>query len=70
MCPFLGIKESEKEVIEAAGDLSEQRRKLLTMWTQKYGPRATYRHLCTILWEHSRIDLVEAICEMVKSQLQ
>ena len=65
--PYLGLKEYEKEEIEAAGDLSEQKRKLLTIWTQRYGPRATYQHLCTILWEQHRVDLVEAVCDIMKS---
>ena len=65
--PYFGLEEYEKEEIEVAGDLSEQKRKLLTVWTQRYGPRATYRHLCTILWEQHRVDLVEAVCEAVKS---
>ena len=46
--PYFGLKEYEMEEIEAAGDLNEQKRKLLTIWTQTYGPRATYRYLCTI----------------------
>ena len=64
---YFGLEEYEKEEIEAAGDLSEQKRKLLTMWTQKYGPKATYRHLCTILYKQYRLDLVEAVCEVMKS---
>ena len=63
--PYFGLEEYEKEEIEAARDLGEQKRKLLAMWTQKFGPRATYRHLCTILWEQHRIDLVEIVCEIM-----
>ena len=65
--PYFGLEEYKKEEIEAAGDLSEQKRKLLMMWSQKYGSRATYRHLCTILWEQHRVDLVEAVCDVMKS---
>ena len=67
LLPYFGLEEYEKEEIEEAGDLGEQKRKLLVMWTQKYGPRATYRHLCTILWEQQRMDLVEAVCEVIAS---
>ena len=65
--PYFGLEEYEKEEIEAAGDLREQKRTLLTTWTQKLGQRATYRHLCTILCKQHRADLVEAVCEVVKS---
>ena len=65
--PYFGLEDYQKEEIEAAGDLSEQKRKLLTIWTQKLGPRATYRHLCTILWRQGRVDLIEVVCEVVKS---
>ena len=65
--PYFGLEEYEKEEIEAARDLGEQKRKLLAMWTQKFGPRATYRHLCIILWEQYRIDLVETVCEIMAS---
>ena len=69
LCPFLGIEESEKEVIETASELNEQRRKLLNIWKQKNGRRATYRYLCTILWNQSRLDLIEAVCEVMKSNV-
>ena len=65
--PYFGLEDYQKEEIEAAGDISEQKRKLLTIWTQKLGPRATYRHLCTILWRQGRVDLIEVVCEVVKS---
>ena len=65
--PYFGLEEYEKEEIELAGLLPEQKRELLTRWTQKFGPKATYRYLCTILWEQHRVDLVEAVCEVVKS---
>ena len=65
--PYFGLEEYEKEEIEAAGDLGEQKRKLLIMWAQNYGPSATYRHLCTILWEQHRVELVEAVCGVIKS---
>ena len=67
LLPYFGLEEYEKEEIIAAGNLSEQKRKLLMMWSQKYGSRATYRHLCTILWEQHRVDLVEAVCDVIKS---
>ena len=65
--PYLGLKGYCREEIEAAGDLSEQKRKLLTIWTQKLGHQATYRHLCTILYQQRRMDLVALVCEVVKS---
>ena len=65
--PYFGLEDYQKEEIEAAGDLSEQKRKLLSMWTQKLGPRATYRLLCTILWGQHRADLVELVCEVIKT---
>ena len=65
--PYFGLEEYEKEEIEAAGDLSEQKRVLVTRWIQRYGPTATFRHLCTILCEQHRLDLVRAVCEVVKS---
>ena len=65
--PYFGLEEYEKEEIEAAGNLSEQKRVLVTRWIQRYGPTATFRHLCTILCEQHRLDLVRAVCEVVKS---
>ena len=67
LLPYLGLKNYQEEEIEAAGDLSKQKRKLLTIWTQKRWPRPTYRHLCTILWRQGRVDLIEVVCEVVKS---
>ena len=65
--PYFGLKGYRKEEIEAVGDLNEQKRRLLMIWTQTHGPRATYRHLCTILWKQHRVDLVEAVCKVVQS---
>ena len=65
--PYFGLEEYEKEEIEVVGDLGEQKRRLLTIWTQKLGPRATYRHLCAILLKQHRVDLVETVCKVVQS---
>ena len=65
--PYFGLQEYMKEEIEEAGDLSEQKRKLLKMWTQQYGPKATYRELCTIVYQQNRVDLVKTVCDVMMS---
>ena len=65
--PYFGLDSYKKEEIEAVDDISEQKRKLLTIWTHTYGPGATYRNLCAILWNQYRLDLVRGVCELVKS---
>ena len=64
--PYFGLERHKLDEIEESGHLSEQRRKMLLMWIQKYGPRATYRNLCTLLLKQHRTDVVEGVCTAVK----
>ena len=68
LLPYFGLEEYEKEEVEAAGDLSENKRRLLTMWTKKYGPRATYRRVS--IWTISFNVLVNGFFEMKTHRLE
>ena len=65
--PYFKLRECNMEDIEAIHGLGEQKKMLLKRWSQEYRPIATYRQLCIILCQQKRMDLVMAVCEVVKS---
>lgn len=67
LAPYIGLDELDEEAIKESGGVEVQRVKMLRKWQQKMGAKATYLSLATGLASLQRRDLIEALCELVKS---
>ena len=67
LAPYIGLNDLDEEVILASGKVDVQRRKMLQRWREKLGKKATYLHLARGMATIQRRDLIECLCDLVKS---
>lgn len=66
LAPYIGLDEVDKEEILEEGTIGEQRVKMMRMWRQKFRSDATYWYFVKGCEQAQRLDLVEAVCDLVK----
>ena len=68
---LLGFKRARLDAIDRDNRTEGQRKiALFEAWSEQNGNEATYLKLAEVLLHHQRRDLVELLCELVKTQLQ
>ncbi len=66
IAPFLGLSKVVEEQIERdEGKTDTQKIAMLRRWREKFGRKAMYRRLATVFWKLERVDLVDAIRDIL-----
>ena len=66
IAPWLELSEGDEEAIKAySSDPQAQQLKMLRLWKQRFGERATYRGLAGAFSKVGREDLVELIVQLL-----
>jgi len=70
IAPYLTLSESEVEAIKEKWpqNTPEQKRGFLRKWREKQGRNATYRRLCEAFYKANKMDLVDRVVDIIKSQ--
>ena len=68
LSPYFGLTEAEQQVIRAshAHQYKVQKRKMLWMWVEKLGEKATYRELIKVLEEAGKSLLISRVKELLE----
>ena len=69
LAPYIGLEEAEEEEIEEEKGAQAKRQKMLRVWMQKFGDRATYLRFVEGCERIQRRDLEEAVCDLVKERI-
>ena len=68
---LLGFAQVTIHTIHVNNETEEQRRAaFLEDWAEKNGDEATYLRLAEAFYEHSRPDLVEQLCKMIRRSMK
>ena len=67
VAPYLSLSSAEVEVTERdARSEAERKRKMLEVWKDKFGFKATYRVLVETLLKIGRADQAQKVCHLLK----
>ena len=61
LAKFLGMPNTDIDVIKSQGDVEEQRLRMLECWKQRCGSAATYKAMVKALLQISRTDFAEKV---------
>ncbi len=67
LAPYIGLDDLDEEAIKESGGVEVQRVKMLRRWQQKLGTKATYLYLAKGLASVQRRDLIEQVCDLVRT---
>lgn len=66
LAPFIGLDETDEAEILKEKTLSEQKQKMMHVWTQKFKNGATYFQFIKGCEQARRQDLVEEVLKLLK----